>query len=68
MHKNVRREGEGQKLDKIYLKWINFRMDKILQTAASVDFVWFSSDMGLSAVELIWKILWYTYLANKPEC
>ena len=38
MHKNVRREGEGQKFAKIYLKWINFRMDKISRTATSVDF------------------------------
>ena len=37
MHKNVRREGEGQKLINIYLKWINFRMDKISRTATSVD-------------------------------
>ena len=27
MHKNVRREGEGQKLAKIYLKCINFGSD-----------------------------------------
>ena len=38
MYENVRREGEGQKLAKIYLKWINFRMDKISRTATSVDF------------------------------
>ena len=38
MHKNVRREEEGQKLAKIYLKWINFRMNKILRTVTSVDF------------------------------
>ena len=38
MHKNVRREGEGQKLAQIYLKLINFRMDKISRTATSVDF------------------------------
>ena len=38
MHKNVRRDGEGQKLAKIYLKWISFRMDKISRTASSVDF------------------------------
>ena len=38
MHKNVRIEGEGQKLAKIYLKWINFRMNKILGTVTSVDF------------------------------
>ena len=37
MNKNVRREGEGQKLINIYLKWINFRMDKISRTATSVD-------------------------------
>ena len=37
-HKYVREEGEGQKLAKIYLKGINFRMDKILRTATSVDF------------------------------
>ena len=38
MHKNFRREREGQKLPKIYLKWINAPMDKISQTATSVDF------------------------------
>ena len=32
MHKNVRREEEGQKLAKIYFKQINFRMDKISRT------------------------------------
>ena len=26
-YNNVRREGEGQKLAEIYLKWISFRMD-----------------------------------------
>ena len=49
MHGNLGREGEGQKLDKIYLKWINFRMDKISRTASSIDFCVVSSDMGLSA-------------------
>ena len=38
IHKNVSREGEGQKLVKIYLKWINFCMNKILRTATLVDF------------------------------
>ena len=37
-HKNVRREGECQKLAKIYLKGINFRMDKISRTVTSVNF------------------------------
>ena len=38
MQKNVRREEEGQKLAKIYLKRINFRVDKISWTATSVNF------------------------------
>ena len=38
MHKNGRKEEEGQKLSKNYLKWINFCLDKILRTATSVDF------------------------------
>ena len=65
MHKNVRKEGEGQKFAKIWLKGINFRMDIISRTATSFKFfAWFSSDMGLSAGELIWKILQYTYLTK----
>ena len=38
MDKNVRRESEGQKVAKIYLKWINFCMDKTLPIAISDDF------------------------------
>ena len=36
--KDVRSEGEGQKLTKINLKWINFCMDKISRTTTSIDF------------------------------
>ena len=35
---SIKKEGEGQKLAKIYLRWINFRLDKISRTVTSVDF------------------------------
>ena len=38
MQENVRIEGKGQKLAKIYLKRINFFMDKISGTATSFHF------------------------------
>ena len=38
MDKNVRTEREGQKVAKIYLKWINFCMDKTSPTAILADF------------------------------
>ena len=65
--KNVRREGGGwSKIGEIYLKWINFRIEKISEQRLQWMFAGFSSDMGLSAREPIWKILRYTYLANNP--
>ena len=84
MHKNVRREkhknvrmncikmseGRGRVTNwpkftlsgKIFA-WIKFREQRLQSI-----FALFSSDMGLSAIEFIWKILRYTYSANNPGC
>ena len=35
---SMKKKGEGQKLAKIYFRWINFRLDKISRTVTSVDF------------------------------